>query len=201
MMQTVGVGELVAAAARGEQTAWTALVQRYLPLVYSIVRRYRLSDKDAEDVSQTVWLRLVEHLDAIREPKALPGWIQTTTRHEVLAVLGAKRRTDPVDPTSNWILDLQGNFVDLDDELLRAEAATALRNGLAELEPEQRTLLLLLVKDPPVSYGDISRITGMPVGSIGPTRARCLKKLKATSSVQAFLRPDGTQDRMDGGQR
>jgi DNA-directed RNA polymerase specialized sigma24 family protein len=118
-----------------------------------------------------------------------------------LAVLGAKRRTDPVDPASSWILDLQGNFVDLDDELLRAEAATALRNGLAELEPDQRMLLLLLVKDPPVSYGDISRITGMPVGSIGPTRARCLKKLKATSSVQAFLRPDVTQDRMDGGQR
>jgi RNA polymerase sigma factor (sigma-70 family) len=201
MMQTVGVGELVAAAARGEQAAWNALVQRYLPLVYSIVRRYRLSDKDAEDVSQTVWLRLVEHLDAIREPKALPGWIATTTRHEVLAVLGAKRRTDPIDPASNWILDLQGNFVDLDDELLRAEAATALRNGLAELEPDQRTLLLLLVKDPPVSYGDISRITGMPVGSIGPTRARCLKKLKATSSVQAFLLPDRMQDRMDGGQR
>ncbi len=201
MMQTVGVGDLVAAAARGEQAAWNALVQRYLPLVYSIIRRYRLSDKDAEDVSQTVWLRLVEHLDAIREPKALPGWIATTTRHEVLAVLGAKRRTDPIDPASNWILDLQGNFVDLDDELLRAEAATALRNGLAELEPDQRTLLLLLVKDPPVSYGDISRITGMPVGSIGPTRARCLKKLKATSSVQAFLLPDRMQDRMDGGQR
>ena len=201
MMQTVGVGELVAAAARGEQSAWTALVQRYLPLVYSIIRRYRLSDKDAEDVSQTVWLCLVEHLDAIREPKALPGWIATTTRHEVLAVLGAKRRTDPMDPTASWLLDLQGNFVDLDDELLRAEAATALRNGLAELEPEQRTLLLLLVKDPPVSYGEISRITGMPVGSIGPTRARCLKKLRATSSVQAFLRPEGMQDRMDGGQR
>jgi hypothetical protein len=59
----------------------------------------------------------------------------------------------------------------------------------------------MLVKDPPVSYGEISRITGMPVGSIGPTRARCLKKLRATSSVQAFLRPDGMQDRMDGGQR
>jgi RNA polymerase sigma factor (sigma-70 family) len=201
MMQTVGVGELVAAASRGDQSAWTALVERYLPLVYSIVRRYRLSDKDAEDVSQTVWLRLVEHLDAIREPKALPGWIATTTRHEVLAVLGAKRRTDPMDPTGNWLLDVQGNFVDVDDELLRAEAATALRMGLAELEPEQRTLLLLLVKDPPMSYSDISRITGMPVGSIGPTRARCLKKLRATSSVQAFLRPDGMQDRMDGGQR
>jgi len=201
MMQTVGVGELVAAAARGDQSAWTALVERYLPLVYSIVRRFRLSDKDAEDVSQTVWLRLVEHLDAIREPKALPGWIATTTRHEILAVLGAKRRTDPMDPTGSWLLDLQGTFVDLDDELLRAEAASALRNGLAELEPEQRTLLLLLVEDPPVSYGEISRITGMPVGSIGPTRSRCLKKLRATSSVQAFLRPDGMQDRMDGGQR
>ncbi len=201
MMQTVGVDELVAAAAKGDQSAWSVLVERYLPLVYSIVRRYRLSDKDAEDVSQTVWLRLVEHLDAIREPKALPGWIATTTKHEVLAVLGAKRRTDPIDPAATWILDIQGNFKELDDELLRAEAATALRAGLAELEPEHRILLLMLVKDPPVSYGEISSELGIPVGSIGPTRARCLKKLRATQSVQAFLRPDGMQDRMDGGQR
>ena len=96
-MQTVGMGELVAAAAQGDQRAWAALVERYVPLVYSIIRRYRLSDKDAEDVSQTVWLRLVEHLGAIREPQALPGWLATTTRHEALGVLRSKRRTDPVD--------------------------------------------------------------------------------------------------------
>jgi RNA polymerase sigma factor (sigma-70 family) len=189
-LQTVGVGELVAAAARGDQRAWSSLVERYLPLVYSIIRRYRLTDKDAEDVSQTVWLRLVEHLDAIREPEALPGWLATTTRHEALAILRNKRRTDPVDPGASWILDLRVDSPELDGDLLRAETATALRAGLAELAPEHRELLMLLVTDPPISYGDISKLLGMPVGSIGPTRARCLKKLRATTAMQALLGGD-----------
>jgi RNA polymerase sigma factor (sigma-70 family) len=189
-LQTLGVGELVAAAAQGDQRAWSSLVERYLPLVYSIIRRYRLSDKDAEDVSQTVWLRLVEHLDAIREPAALPGWLATTTRHEALGILRNKRRTDPVDPGASWILELRVDSPELDGDLLRAETARALRAGLAELAPEHRELLLLLVTDPPISYGDISRLLGMPVGSIGPTRARCLKKLRATTAVQALLGGD-----------
>jgi RNA polymerase sigma factor (sigma-70 family) len=197
MIQAVDVSDLVAAAAGGDRGAWDGLVERYMPLVLSVVRRYRLNDKDAEDVSQTVWLRLVEHLDKIREPRALPGWISTTTRHEALAVIKAGRRTEPVDLESF----LQYVVVDgplIEDDLLRIERAQALRDGLDELSPDQRRLLLLLVSDPPTSYQDISKHLGMPVGSIGPTRARCLRRLRATPSVQSLFGSASASDAGEG---
>src|SRR3954469_14249707 len=86
---------LVERARAGEQVAWDALVTRYAPLVYGICRRYRLQDADTEDAGAAVWLRLVERLDTIREPAALPGWITTTTRNECLRVLRSQRRTVP----------------------------------------------------------------------------------------------------------
>lgn len=187
MAQTVEVTDLLSAAARGDQRAWDQLVTRYMPLVLSVVRRFGLSEKDAEDVSQTVWLRLVEHLDSIREPKALPGWITTTTRNESLALIKVKQRAEPVDPMAGWLLDLDQNAPDVDNALLKAEWQQALRDGLAALDPGQRNLLLLLVAEPPLSYEEIGRTLDMPIGSIGPTRIRCLKKLRATSPVQDFL--------------
>ena len=84
--------ELVAAAVSGDQAAWNSLVERFAPLVTSVIRRFRLTEGDADDVRQNTWLRLVEHLEGIREPRALPGWIVTTTRNEALRVLSARRR-------------------------------------------------------------------------------------------------------------
>ncbi len=193
MIHAVDVSDLVTAADRGDQEAWNGLVERYMPLVFSVVRRYRLSDKDAEDVSQTVWLRLVEHLNAIKEPRALPAWISTTTRNEALAALRARRRTLPVDLESSWF-QVMVDEPPVDEGVLRVERAQALRDGLNELSAEQRTLLLLLVSDPPSSYEDISRQLGMPIGSIGPTRARCLKKLRATPSMQALFGSGSAQE-------
>ena len=187
MHETRTVTELVAAAVRGDQGAWNALVQMYLPLVMSVIRRYRLRDKDAEDVSQTVWLRLVEHLEDIREPRALPMWIITTTKHEALHLLKTGRRTTPVDPLGPSELEEEADTVDLDDDLLRAERQQVLREGLAALPAQSRELLVLLVADPPLSYAEIGRRLNMPVGSIGPTRARCLVKLRETAPVVAFL--------------
>src|SRR4051812_47470603 len=151
----VDVGELVAGAARGEQSAWHALVDRYLPLVRAVTRTYRLADRDAEDVSQTVWLRLVEHLGGIREPRALPKWLITTAQHEALRLIRSNGRERPVDPLTGpaaWVAD----DVDVATELLRAERQQALRDGLAELSPRDRQLLVLLVTDPPLSYQQIS---------------------------------------------
>ena len=179
------VALLVAAARSGDQDAWDAIVDRYLPLLYSVTRAHRLSQRDAEDVNQTVWLRLVEHLDDIREPSALPKWIMTTAKHECLRVIKAGHRELPVDPLSDTAIE-GANDIGLDAELLRAERHQALRDGLAELAPAHRRLLHLLVADPPLSYREISRLLDIPIGSIGPTRARVLERLRGTSALRAY---------------
>ena len=176
--------ELVAAAVSGNRAAWNRLVERFSPLVTSVIRRFRLTESDADDVRQNTWLRLVEHLEYIREPRALPGWIVTTTRNEALRVLSARRRVEPVDPQVDDRLD-PINDEDLATNLLLTERRQAVRAGLAELRSEHRELLLL-VSDPEISYRQISRRLGMPTGSIGPTRARCLQKLKDTTTMQAL---------------
>jgi RNA polymerase sigma factor (sigma-70 family) len=175
--------DLVAAAAAGNQAAWAGLVERFAPLISSVIRRYRLAPADAGDVRQTVWLRLVEHIGDLREPRALPGWIATTTRNEAQRVMAARRRVHPVDPQVQSRLD-RPSHVDLDENLLRLEAQAAVHAGLNELRPEHRDLLTLLFADPELSYQQISRELGIPTGSIGPTRARSLQKLHATTPIR-----------------
>ena len=187
MMQTVGVDELVAAAAKGDQSAWSVLVERYLPLVYPIVRRYRLSDKDAEDVSQTVWLRLVEQLGVIRDARALARWLAAATRHEVLAVLGMKRGGGGAPQPTGWSFGRQFDPEVLEGDQLTAELGGTLRAGLAQLGPESREMLLLLVADPPISDAEISRRLAIPIGSIGSAMSRSLAQLRATPAVQAAV--------------
>ena len=176
--------ELIAAAAAGEQRGWLGLVDRYGPLVRQVARRYRLSEHESQDVSQTVWLRLLEHIGRIREPLALPGWLVTTTRNEALRVLKANQRTRPVAAIDNSTLEVKHQEASAEDRLLRDERQKMVRDGLAELKPEHRALLLLLHAEPEVSYEEISRRLGMPRGSIGPTRARCLEKLKQTRAIR-----------------
>ncbi|WP_134768150.1 sigma-70 family RNA polymerase sigma factor [Nocardioides sp. 1609] len=175
--------DLVSAAQDGEQDAWNAIVDRFLPLVGAIARQHRLSEADADDVSQTVWLRLVEHLHGLREPAALPGWIRTTARHECLRVLAARGRTRVADPQEDHTLDVATDDV-AGDDLLALERRQALREGLAELPAARRELLLLLLTDPPLAYAEISARLGIPVGSIGPTRARALDQLRATRALR-----------------
>ncbi|WP_278257706.1 sigma-70 family RNA polymerase sigma factor [Nocardioides convexus] len=131
---------LVPAAREGDQHAWDAIVDRFLPLVGAIVRGHRLSAADGDDVSQTVWLRLVEHLGALREPDALPGWIRTTTRNECLRLLAARGRVRPVDPQEEAAaggLDAVADDV-ADDALLAAERHRLLREALGELPAARR---------------------------------------------------------------
>ena len=185
MQQTTPVEDLVDAARAGDQGAWNALVDRFLPLVNAVIAKFRLPQSDADDVNQTVWLRLVEHLDALREPKALPGWLSTTTRHEALRVIRTRGRDTPVDP-HGATMDHLGEVQDMDGALEREERAHALREGLRELSESRRELLLMLMVDPPLSYEEISAKLGIPIGSIGPTRARALEQLRNTTAMRAL---------------
>lgn len=179
------VSALVAAAARGDQAAWDEIVDRYTPLLVKVLSHYRLTSGELEDVAQTVWLRLIEHLGELREPRALPGWIITTAKRQALRAATQLRRVQPRDPqdrawTSQFVVQDES-----DAELVRSEVHTALLEGLATLSARQREVLVLLSQDPPVPYVEISRRTGVPIGAIGPTRARALERLRRAPCVQA----------------
>jgi RNA polymerase sigma factor (sigma-70 family) len=179
------VAELVHAAQAGDAEAWNDLVRQFLPLVRAVINRVRLSPADAADVNQTVWLRLVEHLDDLREPRALPGWLATTARREALRSIEAKRRVTPVDPQESGVERITAPG-EIDDLILAAERAQAVRDGLAELPAQRRRLLELLVAEPPLSYEEISKTLSIPIGSIGPTRARALAQLRNTKALRAW---------------
>jgi RNA polymerase sigma factor (sigma-70 family) len=188
--------ELLGAAKKGEEGAWEQIIVRYQSLINAICRRYRLEPSDAHDVGQYVWMQLIDHIEKLREPRALPGWIAVTTTHRCYEILRAHRRSVTVDPLAIGSFDLvdvaakrmngDGRF-DVDDDLLRAEQRSAVQQGLAELTEAQQQLLLLLVADPPVPYREISRRMNLPTGSIGPTRARLLTKLRRTKAVRRLV--------------
>jgi RNA polymerase sigma factor (sigma-70 family) len=181
---------LVARAHAGDKNAWDEIVERYAPLVWSISQGFRLSRADADDVGQTVWLLLVEQFSQLREPAALPGWLATTTQRECLRVVHAAERHRRLDRRMDTesLVDTMSPAIDL--ELLAAERNAALRAGLAQLAPRCRRLLSLLIRHPPMSYTEISTKLGMPVGAIGPTRARCLAKLRSCPAVAALIRSE-----------
>ena len=176
----------VTRARYGDKQAWDALVERYAPLIWSICRSYRLGAADADDVGQSVWLHLVEHLDRIRDPAAFPGWLATATRRECLRVLRAAR--GPL--AAGYALDAETlpdeQAGTAEHELLAAERNAALREALQDLPPGGQRLILLLIEDPPVPYAEISTRLGIPVGSIGPTRRRCLTKLRNHPVIAAL---------------
>jgi len=180
------VSRLVRASASGSEAAWNELVRRYSPLVMAVTRGYRLTAADAQDVSQTVWLRLVEHMAGLREPEALPGWLVTTTQRECGRQIRQGRRVQPVDPGADTCLQ-QCVAADPDADILRAELRQALREGLRELPARDQRLLRLRAADPPKSYLQISQLTGMPLGSIGPTLRRSLDRLRETCAMRAYL--------------
>lgn len=180
---------LVSEARGGSQPAWNQLVERLLPLVTSLIRRYRLYGADADDVNQTVWLRLVEHLDRIEEPMALPGWLATVTRNESLRAVQKRARMVPTDPQESPVFDVEDDSPDLVEALMRTERHTALVDALLELPADRRALLLLLTEDPPLTYAEISQRSGIPVGSIGPTRARAIEQLRKSRALRHLAPP------------
>jgi RNA polymerase sigma factor (sigma-70 family) len=172
--------ELLRKASAGDQAAWNAIVDRFSSLVWATARAHRLSRGDAADVAQTTWLRLVEHLDRIREPERLGAWLATTARHESLRVI---RRAAREEPSGEADLFEAPDSLTLDRHLLDEERHGFLWRAFAALSERCKRLLRLLMADEEPSYEEVGAALGMPVGSIGPTRIRCLEKLRATMAT------------------
>ena len=187
MRDDPSVTALVCRVRDGDQVAWDELIERYSPLVWSICVRYQLARHDIDDVGQSVWLLLVEQIGRLREPAALPGWLATTTRRECLRILRAARRPDQVELPPEGQLPSDPDAAMIEQEIIVAERDAALRAAFAELPPGCHELLSMLMSDPPCAYADISATLGIPVGSIGPTRARCLNRLRRSPHLTAVL--------------
>lgn len=177
---TAGLAELVRAAADGDQEAWDAIVDRFAGLVWSIARAHRLSPTDAADVSQTTWLRLVEHLGRLRDPERVGAWLASTARHECLRVIRHAGRF-VADPDVD--LDAVATEPEPSALLLATERTSALWRAVEALPERCRLLIRALMADPPPSYEDIAEAFGIPIGSIGPTRARCLDQLRRRPEI------------------
>ena len=179
--------DLVARVRGGDGQAWDALIDRYAPLISSICRKYQLGRADADDIAQSVWLHLVDHLDHIRDAAALPGWLATTTRRECWRVL----RTSPapqkiiLEPNADHRSDEHARAPE--QQLLATERHAAVREAFTHLPPEGRRLFALLLADPPLPYAEIGARLGMPVGSIGPTRSRYLDKIRRYPAIAALI--------------
>jgi RNA polymerase sigma factor (sigma-70 family) len=184
------VTDLATRAVIGDKQAWDALVDHYAPLTWSICRSYRLDRADASDVGQSVWLQLVRRLGSIRDPAALPGWLATTTRRECEKASSAAPRWQAAGYArdADTIPHERADMVVHD--LVAAERHAALREALTRIPPCCQQLIALLIDDPPVPYAQISSRLGVPVGSIGPCRARCLDKLRRDPAIAALIHAD-----------
>jgi RNA polymerase sigma factor (sigma-70 family) len=180
------VTDLVTRARNGDQQAWNALVEGYAPLIWSICRQYRLGRADAEDAGQRIWLQFINNLGAIRDPAALPGWLATTTRRECSRVVRADHGPQAAGRLLyESIADKQTETVD--HGLLAAERHAALREAFTCLSPSRRRLMAILIEDPPVPYAEISARLGIPIGSIGPIRRRCLDQIRRHPAIAGLI--------------
>ena len=172
-----GAGEvagLLDAAARGDRGAWAEIVRRYAGLVSATVRAFRLQEADAADAEQRTWLRLVEHHTTLRDPEHLGGWLATTASRECLGILRAHRFViDLADVDA--VPDPHG---DIEQQVIDADEAAHLWNVVTLLPPRGRAVVTALFADERIPYAEVSRATGIPVGSLGPTRARVLRQLR-----------------------
>lgn len=176
-MEPTDTAVLLKRAGEGDQTAWNELVDRFAGLVWSVLRSYRLGAASTDDVYQTVWMRLVEHADRIAQPERLAGWLATTTRNEALRVLRMQQRARPTEDVG--VTEADRTQPEPLDMLVDSDTEREVLAAFAELSESCQELLRLLTADPPLEYAEVSEIIGRPIGSLGPTRARCLGKLRA----------------------
>jgi RNA polymerase sigma factor (sigma-70 family) len=185
------VAELLHLAAAGDQLAWSRLVERFSALLWSISRSHGLSAADAADVFQLTWLRLLEHLDSIEDPARLVGWLATTCRRECLSVLRRNKRTHPTDDDA--VFDrFAGLAAGADRPVVVADRDAGLWRAFGRLDQRCQEVLRVLLLEPDdgrASYELAGVALGMPVGSLGPTRARCLAKLRKLLDAEGINNP------------
>jgi RNA polymerase sigma factor (sigma-70 family) len=185
-------GALVQAATDGDAAAWKALVEGLSPLVWSVVRAHRLSDADAHEVYQTAWFRFAQHLGRIREPGKAGAWLASTARHECLKVIRSSQRLTLTDDPQ--LLDRvsedgtpEQSLLDSEESAAQSERVRRLWEEFEELGERCRQLLRVLMATPPPSYQDVSAALGIAVGSIGPLRQRCLRRLRARLEARGAM--------------
>jgi RNA polymerase sigma factor (sigma-70 family) len=176
-VDTLDIAGLVRGAADGDRRAWERLVDQYARLIWAITAEFKLIESDAADVAQTTWLRLLEHIDRIEYPARVGSWLAATARNECLRSLSARKRVVPtqVDEILTGVVAAEP---EVDERILADERAEVVRDALSSLPGRWQRLLELLMADPPASYAEISDQLGLPIGSIGPTRGRCLAQLR-----------------------
>jgi RNA polymerase sigma factor (sigma-70 family) len=168
---------LMRRAANGDPRAWEGLVDKYGRLIWSITRDFKLVESDAADVFQTTWMRLIEHIDRIDHPDRVGSWLAATARNECLRSLAAHKKVVLAHEDDSFDRSAM-HEPEIDEALLAAERADVVREAMTQLPRRWRRLMEMLMADPPASYAEISDELGLPVGSIGPTRGRCLARLR-----------------------
>jgi len=189
--KTTDASLLLRRVADGDIQAWNRIVDQYSKLIWSITSRFKLGESDAADVVQTTWMRLIEYIDRIEKPDRIGSWLAATARNECLRNLAARKRIVLVHEDAEFDTS-DSHCPEVDEGLLAAERAQIVQEALAHLPEQWRQLLELLMADPPISYAEISDQLGLPIGSIGPTRGRCLAKLRVLLEASLSLGCGGT---------
>ncbi len=172
---------MVSEAGNGSEAAWGEIVDRFSGLVWSTTRAHRLSAAEAADAAQSTWLRLVENLDRIEDPERLGAWLATTARRECLRIIRMGKREMASD--EEWLFESDSGET-IDERLLARERDAALWAAFREIEERCQALLRLVCAPEPPSYEEVAAALDIPVGAIGPTRARCLDKLRRRLDAQ-----------------
>lgn len=183
-MEQGEAGDLVKAAAQGDEAAWRVLVERFSSLVWAVARSFRLSTADASDVYQTVWLRFAEHLGRIQNPERVGAWLATTARRESIRVVRSRSRALPIEDAT--LADLvppdetspELAVLDAEQARLETDRAKQMWRAFRDLPVRCQQLLRILMASQRPSYVEAAAALDVPVGSIGPTRARCLRQLR-----------------------
>jgi RNA polymerase sigma factor (sigma-70 family) len=178
-------GELLLRAREGDQGAWRELVRRHERALLSTARSFRLGPADAADAVQHAWCRLATHAHSVRNPEAISGWLVTTVRYECLRLLAERRREVSLAED----LDAESAEPEPDRVAVEQDARRILRGALTRLPERDARLLGLLMTSARPNYADVARVMGMAVGSVGPTRARALERLRAELGENAREMP------------
>lgn len=176
MLESSAVVDTVRSAKAGDEAAWNLLVDNFSSMVWAVVRSVGLNEAEASDAHAATWMKLLTRIDSIREPERLPGWLRTTARNEAITVARVRSRVDLIEPHRfDWRVAAGSGT---EDRVVAGEDEEAVRQAIVRLDDKCRELLRLLFGEPQLSYDEVAEILDRPIGAIGPTRRRCLEKLR-----------------------